>query len=145
MAKFKRKFSKKKRTFKKRRFVRRRQPLPKYDGMVRVKMQASKEIIVRTLPGSGIANFLVSWGQQITAPGVDSMVIRDCAEWVRYKNLYRYFCVAGVRTEYKPYGFNAGSTDIISEELLVGSSPTGVAITTATIPLAVDFKVRRSN
>ncbi len=73
------------------------------------------------------------------------MAIRDCPEWVRYRNLYRYFCVAGVRTEYKPYGFQTGATDVISEELLVGSSPTGVAITTATVNLAVDFKVRRAN
>lgn len=113
--------------------------------MVRVKMQSSKEMIIRAAPGNGVANFLVSWGQQISATAIDTMVVRDCPEWVRYSQLYRYFCIAGVRTEYKPYGFNAGSTDIISEEMVVGSSPTGVPITTATIPLAVDFKVRRAN
>lgn len=73
------------------------------------------------------------------------MAIRDSPEWIRYSELYRYFSVAGVRMEYKPYGFNAGATDIISEELLVGSSPTGLALTTTTIKLAVDFKVRRAN
>ncbi len=73
------------------------------------------------------------------------MNIRDAPEWQRYSELYRYFCVAGVRMEYKPYGFNQGATDIVSEELIVGSSPTNVALTSTTIKLAVDYTTRRAN
>ncbi len=47
--------------------------------------------------------------------------------------------------EYKPYGFNAGSTNIASEELLVGSTLSGEAIDVTNVRLAVDFKCRRSN
>jgi len=63
MAKARRTF-KRKRTFKrtKKRFIRKRSALPRYDGMVRVKLQASKEMIVRTMPGSGVSNFVVTWG-----------------------------------------------------------------------------------
>jgi len=93
----------KRRTFKKRRFSRRK-PLPKYDGLVRVKFQASKESTVAD--GNGIANFRVDWGDQDSAVAIGSIKINDCSEKTRYFNLYRYFRVQGVSIRYMPYQFN---------------------------------------
>ncbi len=54
-----------KRTFRKKRFSRkrrttRRAPGIKYDGMIKVKLQATKEI--NNTDGNGVATFAVSWG-----------------------------------------------------------------------------------
>ncbi len=146
MAKFVRR--NKRRTFKKRRFSRkkrftRRSTLPKYDGMIRLKLQATKELDNTDI--SGISNLVVEWGDQIAAPVTDVIRIRDCQEWVRFKNVYRFFRVQGVRMDYHPYGFSAGSTNIASEELLVGSNVVDGALTSGNIRLAVDFKAARAN
>jgi len=146
MAKFVRRF--KKRSMKKRRFSRkrrgsRRSAMPRYDGMVRVKLQATKEIIVAG--GSGGAAFTVSWGNQITPATAGTIVPQDCPELVRYGALYQQFSIAGVKMQFKPYKFNSGTTDIASEELLVGSSAVGLALNTTTVRLAVDFNVRNAS
>ncbi len=92
---FKRKFNRKRfpaRKFKRsRKNFRKRSSLPRYDGMVRVKMQAFKEI--NNTDGNGIAQMAVDWGDQVTAATDDILRIRDTAEWVRYRNLYRQFRV----------------------------------------------------
>lgn len=46
---------------------------------------------------------------------------------------------------YKPYGFSAGSTNIASEELLVGSNVVGGVLNETNVRLAVDFKGSRAN
>jgi len=50
-----------------------------------------------------------------------------------------------MKIEYKPYGFSAGSTDIASEEALIGSSVTGLGLNTVTVRLAVDFTLKKAN
>lgn len=65
--------------------------LPRYDGMVRVKMQAFKEMDNTDL--AGIADILVDWGDQINPPAPNFIRIQDCPEWVRYSDLYRFFRV----------------------------------------------------
>lgn len=47
--------------------------------------------------------------------------------------------------EYKPFGFNAGVLNVVSEELLIGSNAGGLAINATNIRLAVDFTVKRAN
>ncbi len=47
--------------------------------------------------------------------------------------------------EYKPYDFNMGTVNIISEELLVGSSIDGTALDTTSIRLAVDFHCQKAS
>lgn len=95
MAKFKRRtfnrkrFPARKRTFRKRTTRFRRQPLPRYDGMVRIKMQAFKEL--NNTDVSGISSMLVDWGDQRNAPVADIIRLQDSIEWTRYKNLYRFF------------------------------------------------------
>ncbi len=44
-----------------------------------------------------------------------------------------------------PYQFATGTVNIIQEELLVGSSAVGDALTTTTVRLAVDFKVQQTS
>lgn len=82
-----------KRTFRKRRFTKKRsfkkRGLPKYDGMVRVKIEANKESINQAADVLGISDFFVSWGDQQTAGGTpNNIVIQDSPEWVRYRQLY---------------------------------------------------------
>ncbi len=85
-------FRKVKRTFRKKRFARKRarkSSLPRYDGMVRVKMTADKQSIV--IDGFGNSAMIIDWGNQIDAPAVGAIRIRDTPEWIRYSELYRYF------------------------------------------------------
>ncbi len=111
MAKFYRKsrktFRKRKTYRKKRTFAKRAKSTIRYDGMIKVKLSATKEINNTDVNGS--ATFLVHWGNQIQAPTASQMTIQDTPEWTRYGNLFKYFCVQGVKMEYKPYGFNSGS------------------------------------
>jgi len=135
----------KKRTFRKRRFARKRtfrrkSALPRYDGMVRVKFDASKEATVGD--GNGIASFRVDWGDQDTAIAANVLKLKDCPELPRYFALYRYFKIQGVSIRYMPYQFNQGSeASVTNEELLVGSSATGSALDGDAVRLAVDFHV----
>lgn len=60
-----------KKTFRKRRFTRkrtfsRRKPLPRYDGMIRIKMEAFKEMANTDTLGK--SNMLIDWGNQINNP-----------------------------------------------------------------------------
>jgi len=83
----------------------------------------------------------VNWGNQLAAAGVANEInVQDTPEWVRYRQLYKHFCIQGVKMEYKPYTFSTGITNVVSEELLVGSSIDGTAVDTTNIRLAVDFK-----
>ncbi len=66
----------------------RRSTLPRYDGMVRVKLSVAKEID-NNPDTDGIADMSIDWGDQVTAPEADVIRIRDTPEWVRYRNLYR--------------------------------------------------------
>ncbi len=111
--------------------------LPKYDGMVRVKMQASKELTNTDINGN--SSMTVDWGNQVDGTAGNVIRIQDCPEWARYMALYRMFRIQGVKMQYQPYGFNAGSTDVVSEERLAGSSQVGDPLSTATVRLAVDF------
>ncbi len=141
---FRKKF-RKRRMSRRRRTTRRKGTLPKYDGMVRVKIEVSKEMIVPAA-SANIVEFNVTWGNQIAAPGTqNSIVIRDSPEWLRYQALYNYFRVQGVSMKYIPYGFQQGPAAVTSQELLVGSSVEGEALTQNTVKLAVDFHVQRAS
>ncbi len=115
----------------------------KYDGMIKVKIQVVKELTNTDV--SGVSSMTVGWGDQLLGGGLTRINIVDSTELARYTALYRYFSIQGVRMEYKPYGFNAGSTNIASEECLVGSNAVGNALNVTTIRLAVDFIARRAN
>ncbi len=92
MAKFRRRT---RTTVRKRRFTRKRKFVrkagPKYDGMVKVKMQANKEMLVTGVNGE--AEFRVNWGDQITGAAAGAIGINDCPEKARYFNLYNQWCV----------------------------------------------------
>lgn len=47
--------------------------------------------------------------------------------------------------EYKPYSFNMGTVNIVSEELLVGSTVDGQALNTTSIRQAVDFHCQKAS
>ncbi len=88
----KRTFRKRKPTFRKKRFTRKRrfnrkQPLPMYDGMIRVKIQATKEL--NNTDGSGVTTFDVLWGDQVNAASANVLRIADSLEFPKYKNIYR--------------------------------------------------------
>jgi len=111
--------------------------------MVRIKMQAFKEL--DNTDASGISTMLIDWGDQVNLPVANIIRVQDSIEFLRYKNLYRFFRIQGCRMDYKPYGFNAGSNNIASEELLVGSNLVAGVLNSTNIRLATDFAVRRSN
>lgn len=139
-------FRKAKRTFRKKRFMRKRSrksALPRYDGMVRVKMTADKQTVV--LDGFGNSAMIIDWGNQIDAPAAGAIRIQDTPEWDRYSSLYRYFRIQGVKMRWLPYQFNSGAAQIISEELAVGSSAVGSALDPTVIKLAVDYKVQQTS
>ena len=69
--------------------------------MVKVKLQASKELNNGDL--QGVSNMLVFWGNQLSATQANQIKILDCDEWARYSQLYKEFCIQGVKMEYKPY------------------------------------------
>lgn len=146
MAKYvRRKF---KRTFKKRRFTRKRTMTRKkstinYDGMIKVKMQATRDFNNGDL--NGVATMKVRWGNQLLAPSVNTLTIQDCPEWVRYRQLYKKFCIQGLKMEYKPWTYQMGATDVVSEELLVGSSVDGTDPNATNIRLAVDFTCKKAS
>lgn len=102
---YRRKFkraTKKKRFFRKRTTSRRRSSGIKYDGMIKVKLQATREMIDSNI--SGISTQIINWGNQINGPNeISHANIKDCPEWVRYSELYKMFCVQGVKIMYKPY------------------------------------------
>ncbi len=127
----------------KKRFSRRRQPLPRYDGMIRIKMQANKEVLVGD--GNGVAEFRVSWGDTITNGGANALTTLDAPEITRFENLYAQMSVSGCKMQFIPYKFMAGSTDIAAEELIVGSSAIGEAIDATNVRLAVDYDVKSAN
>lgn len=87
----------------------------------------------------------VRWGDQLTPTSVNTIVIQDCPEWDRYKNLYKFFSVQGVRMEYKPWDYNQGTGNIVQEELLVGSSIDGIDPNITNIRLAVDFHCQKAS
>ncbi len=60
--------------------------MPKYDGMVRVKFQATKEILVAG--ASGTAEFTVRWGDNVSGAMAGNIVLADCPEFPRYQALY---------------------------------------------------------
>ncbi len=146
MAKFiRRKF---KRTFKKKRFMRKRTKTARksgihYDGMIKVKLQATREFTNSGVTGVSTMNVL--WGDHLSAPATNQLTIQDCPEWDRYKELYQQFCVQGVKIAYKPYSFNMGTANIISEELLVGSAVNNDALNTTSMRLAVDFHCQKAS
>lgn len=47
--------------------------------------------------------------------------------------------------KYLPYQFNSGDVQIVTEELLTGSSPQNLALNRTNVRLAVDFDVRQAN
>lgn len=115
---------------------------PKYDGMIKIKMQANKEIFPDDASGTG--QFTIHWGDQTTVPALNSLRLLDTAEIVRYTQLYDYWCIQGCKIKYIPYTFGAGDKNISGEELLVGSSVGGNALNGTNIRLAVDFNVKRA-
>jgi len=147
MAKFRRRFkraTKKKRFFRKRTTSRKRKSSIQYDGMIKVKLQATSELNDGGI--TGVSTKTINWGNQINlANELAHVNIQDCPEWGRYSQLYKMFCVQGVKVEYKPYSFSTGTFDVISEELLVGSSRDGDTINSTAIRLAVDFHCQRAN
>lgn len=102
---YRRKFkraTKKKRFFRKRTSSRRRSSGIKYDGMIKVKLQATREMVDST--AAGISTQIINWGNQINGPNeISHANIKDSPEWVRYSELYKMFCVQGVKIMYKPY------------------------------------------
>lgn len=50
-----------------------------------------------------------------------------------------------MKIKWLPYQFNSGDAQIVSEELLVGSSIVGDVPTSTTVRLAVDFNVRQAS
>ena len=94
---------------------------------------------------SGVSTMQIRWGHQLTAPTANEINIQDTPEWARYSNLYKKFCVQGVSMKYKPYSFNMGTSNIISEELLLGSSIDGTALNATNIRLAVDFHCQKAS
>ncbi len=95
---------------------------------------------------AGISTQIINWGNQINGPNeISHLNVKDCPEWVRYSELYKMFCIQGLKIMYKPYQFNMGTANITSEELLVGSSRDGSTIDSTKIRLAVDFHCQRAN
>lgn len=76
--------------------------------MVKVKMMFKSEIKVTA--ASGIGEYVVRWGDQANGVSADITRIQNCAEWVRYRDLYQFFQVRGVKMQYKPYSFSGGGT-----------------------------------
>ncbi len=136
----KRKF-KKRRVSRRRSFRKRRTPMPKYDGMIRIKMQATKEFV--TTEGAPTkVSFFVQWGDQISGTQANVVNLLDCPEWVRYRDLYQAFSISGCKMHYMPYKFIRGTAPVTEQELLVGSSVTGEPISATNVRLAIDFKVK---
>lgn len=79
----------KKRRGSRKRFTRkRRQARPKYDGMICIKMQASKELVTTEgIPES--VDFNVQWGDQISGTTPNIINFTDCPEWIRYRDIYQ--------------------------------------------------------
>lgn len=140
MAKIRKRIFKRKRFVKKRRFFKRRRPMPKYDGMIRVKMMATKQLMTGDATGTG--SMLIKWGDQISAPSTTTLKPTDCEELDRYFTLYRDFCIQGVKVKFIPYRFSAGAILLAHEETLIGSQAQGGSITATNVRLAVDFNAQ---
>lgn len=79
----------------KRRFSVKRRSVKKYDSMVKVKMAFKDEMTVTA--ASGIGEHVVRWGDQANGVTANITRIQNCAEWVRYRDLYQFFQVRGVK------------------------------------------------
>lgn len=79
------------------------------------------------------AVFIHHWGDITTAGGTNNeCVIQDCVEWARYQAFYRYFKINGIKMEFHPIDIS-GSSDVIFQNLQVGTSPDGTNLSATSI------------